>query len=68
VIPFVLWFDGILSCLRAYSLAELSELIRNLKPNDYKWEIGERMGLLAPMTYVLGYPMTSAVSAISLDA
>lgn len=55
VIPFVLWFDGILSCLRAYSLAELSELIRNLKPNDYKWEIGERMGWLAPITYVLGY-------------
>lgn len=62
VIPFVLWFDGILSCLRAYSLAELSDLIRNLKPNDYKWEIGERMGLLAPMTYVLGYPETSANS------
>ena len=60
VIPFVLWFDGILSCLRAYSLAELSELIRNLKPNDYKWEIGERMGLLAPMTYMLGYPKKSA--------
>jgi len=55
VIPFVLWFDGILSCLRAYSLAELSELIRALKPNDYKWEIGERMGLLTPITYVLGY-------------
>lgn len=62
VIPFVLWFDGILSCLRAYSLAELSELIRNLKPNNYKWEIGERMGLLAPMTYVLGYPETSVNS------
>jgi hypothetical protein len=78
VIPFVLWFDGILSCLRAYSLAELSELIRNLKPNNYKWEIGERMGLLAPMTYVLGYPKTSvnslafesveAVSAIQSNA
>lgn len=62
VIPFVLWFDGILSCLRAYSLAELSELIRTLKPNNYKWEIGERIGLLAPMTYVLGYPKTSADS------
>ena len=78
VIPFVLWFDGILSCLRAYSLAELSGLIRNLKPNDYKWEIGEQMGLLAPMTYMLGYPKTSAdslalesaeaVSAIRSDA
>jgi hypothetical protein len=78
VIPFVLWFDGILSCLRAYSLAELSELIRHLKPNDYKWEIGERMGLLAPMTYVLGYAenrtntlaleSAEAVSAVQSDA
>lgn len=56
VIPFVLWFDGILSCLRAYSPAELSQLISRLEANDYKWEIGEVNGRLAPVTYALGYP------------
>ena len=56
VIPFVLWFDGLLSCLRAYSPAELSELISGLKTTGYKWEIGEEIGWLAPVTYMLGYP------------
>jgi hypothetical protein len=56
VIPFVLWFDGILSCLRAYSPAELSQLISHLRGNDYKWEIGEVMGRIAPVTFMLGYP------------
>lgn len=56
VIPFVLWFDGILSCLRAYSPAELSQLISDLRGNDYKWEIGEVTGRLAPVTFMLGYP------------
>ena len=56
VIPFVLWFDGILSCLRAYSPAELAQLISRLEGNDYQWEIGEVTGRLAPVTYMLGYP------------
>jgi hypothetical protein len=56
VIPFVLWFDGVLSCLRAYSPAELSQLISHLRGNDYKWEIGEVTGRLAPVTFMLGYP------------
>ena len=56
VIPFVLWFDGILSCLRAYSPAELGQLISRLDANDYKWETGEVTGQLAPVTYMLGYP------------
>ncbi len=56
VIPFVLWFDGILSCLRAYSPAELEQLISGLEANDYKWEIGEVTGRFAPVTYMLGYP------------
>ncbi len=30
VVPFVLWFDGWMSCLRCYSHEELSELVRSL--------------------------------------
>jgi hypothetical protein len=56
VIPFVLLYDGVLSCLRAYSLAELSALSSSLKPNDYTWEVGELRGGLAAVTYLLGYP------------
>ena len=62
VIPFVLWFDGVVSCLRAYSPAELSKLITNLKVNDYTWEVGEQTGWLAPITYMLGYPQSPAQS------
>ena len=62
VIPFVLWFDGVVSCLRAYSPVELSKLIANLKTNDYTWEIGEQIGWLAPITYMLGYPQSPAKS------
>lgn len=68
VIPFVLWFDGVLSCLRAYSPAELSELIRKLKANDYKWEIGEQTGWFAPITYMLGYPQNGTMSPASDSA
>lgn len=63
VIPFVLWFDGVVSCLRAYSPAELSAMIGNLRSNDYTWEIGEETGWIAPVTYMLGYPLARATSA-----
>ena len=57
IVPFVLWFDGVLSCLRAYSPAELSQLISRLRANHYKWEVGEKIGWLVPITYLLGYPV-----------
>lgn len=67
VIPFVLWFDGVLSCLRAYSPAELSQLISHLRGNDYKWEIGEVTGRLAPVTFMLGYPDQPSTSPAQAD-
>lgn len=30
VVPFVIWYDGWISCLRAYPVAELDEMIRDL--------------------------------------
>jgi hypothetical protein len=56
IIPFVLWFDGVLSCLRAYSVEELTDMVSRLNAEDYKWEIGEEPDWLAPITYVIGYP------------
>lgn len=68
VIPFVLWFDAILSCLRAYSPAELSQLISHLKANDYNWQIGEVTGRLAPVTFMVGYPDRHDLSPSLLEA
>jgi hypothetical protein len=55
VIPFVLFFDGVISCLRAYSQKELWLLAAQVKAKNYAWQIGERSGL-APVTFLVGYP------------
>jgi hypothetical protein len=58
VIPFVLFFDGLISCLRAYSLGELHEMTEGLVSSGYRWEIGEQAGGLLPLriTYLFGWP------------
>ncbi len=62
VVPFVLLVDGILSCLRAYSTAELSQLVSSLSGETYKWQIGEGTAGIVRVTYMLGYPAVSAPS------
>ena len=59
MIPFVLFFDGLVSCLRAYSLEELEEMITGLRGNGYRWELGEETGELLPLriTYLIGSPV-----------
>jgi len=62
VIPLVLLFDGIVSCLRTYSPPELSDLTSELSPSGYTWEIGkERTGILSiPITYLIGHASVAA--------
>lgn len=57
VVPLVLLFDGIVSCLRTYSSAELIELRDKLSANEYKWDIGEDEGRYLPVTvtYLIGH-------------
>jgi len=55
VIPFVLFFDGVLSCLRAYSPAELREMASRVGAKKYRWDAG-RAGVV---TYLVGYPAGS---------
>ena len=62
VVPFVLLVDGILSCLRAYSTAELSQLVSSLSGESYKWQIGKGTAGVVRVTYMLGYPEVSARS------
>lgn len=59
VVPFVLWFDGVISCLRVYSPRELQEFVDEIGAEHYRWEIGEdATGVVpVPITYLLGYPM-----------
>jgi flavin-dependent dehydrogenase len=59
VVPFVLLVDGILSCLRAYSTTELSQLVSSLSGESYKWKIGKGTAGIVPVTYMLGYPEVS---------
>jgi hypothetical protein len=57
VVPLVLLYDGIVSCLRTYSCAELESLVNSLDSDNYLWEVGqERRGFL-PVTYLIGSPV-----------
>jgi hypothetical protein len=58
LLPLVALFDGIVSCLRTYSPAELRELVDGLSANGHTWEIGNEKGPISPvpLTYLIGYP------------
>jgi hypothetical protein len=58
-IPFVLLIDGIVSCLRSYTPAELSTMVAQLDGAPYRWEIGRVASPLSPIgvTYAIGYPV-----------
>jgi hypothetical protein len=62
IVPIVLLFDGIVSCLRAYSPGELRELTRGLTDEGYGWEIGcmKRGFWRLPITFLVGYPVLAA--------
>jgi hypothetical protein len=59
VLPIVGTFDGVVSCLRTYSKAELKELVRGL--DSYDWEIGDFRGRWSPLrgSYLIGVPRLS---------
>jgi len=55
-LPLVGTLDGIVSCLRTYSKAELAGLVRGL--DSYDWDIGDFRGGWSPLrgTYLIGVP------------
>jgi hypothetical protein len=61
IIPIGVLFDGIVSCLRTYSPAELAALVEPLQGDGYRWEVGEARSERSrlPITYLLGYPASS---------
>ena len=50
VVPLCTWWDGVVSCLRAYSPEELARLVAALPDNDYVWDIGRLPVPGAPTT------------------
>jgi len=60
IIPLVLLFDGVVSCLRTYRPEELREIVGKLEASDYRWQIGEQLSGRTPITYLIGCPPTSA--------
>jgi hypothetical protein len=64
VIPIVLFFDGLVSCLRTYSPGELLELTSGFSASDYRWEVGEEGSgrLSVPITYLIGIPPSGGVA------
>ena len=59
VVPFTVFIDGVLSCLRAYSLGDLRQLTKGLGGDEYRWEMGEQGGGTIGITYLIGIPVNS---------
>jgi hypothetical protein len=58
LMPLIALFDGLVSCLRTYSVEELRDLTARLDANDYHWGIGmvkSKAGPI-PITYRIGVP------------
>lgn len=64
--PFVLWFDGIVSCLRTYSAGEFLQIARRADPEEtFEWTVSaasiDPFGIHAIGTYV-GIPKSKSQS------
>lgn len=58
--PLASMWDGVVSQLRSYTVAELSDLAHQVQAEDYTWEVGQVntwLGNLVRVTYVAGYPI-----------
>jgi hypothetical protein len=62
LIPLLIFWDGLVSCLRAYSTTELEALVEGLDKDGYRWEIGEIQLEPTParVAYVIGLPPLEA--------
>jgi len=58
IIPLVLLFDGVVSCLRTYRPGELREVVGKLSAAGYQWQAGKCRDsrLKMPITYLIGIP------------
>lgn len=59
IVPLFVWWDGMVSCLRTYSEAEMNDLIAQVKNHDqFHWEVGRVKSGPAQLLFLLGTPKT----------
>jgi len=65
VVPLCTWWDGLVSCLRAYTPEELTSLVSGLPENDYVWDIGKLPVPYSPtsLVYLIGRPRANAAAS-----
>ena len=57
IVPLFVWWDGIVSSLRTYSVKEMKELLKSLgKTEKYDWEINRIKSGPGTILYLLGTP------------
>ncbi|KAA1243537.1 hypothetical protein [Aquimarina sp. RZ0] len=55
IVPLFVWWDGIISSLRTYSIKEMNELVESLDHKDkFDWEIGKVKSGPGVILYLLG--------------
>ena len=62
-IPPAVLFDGVVSCLRTYTPAELRALAEESAPAGYAWAAGEAGTGPIPMTYLVGAAVESSAAS-----
>jgi len=63
--PFVVVYEGVVSCLRTYTPEELTALARGADPQGrFDWQAGEQPyeGSAVPATYLIGTPKNQPAS------
>lgn len=59
ILPGMLGWDNVVSCLRTYSKEDLDPWLEELSSDDYVWEVGELWNprLKTHYPYIMGYPV-----------
>lgn len=70
VLPFVVAFDAVVSCLRTYETDEIDRIVRRVDAPGYTWEVGKVKVPWLPMhlTYLVGLPPHAASAAGTAEA
>lgn len=60
LVPLMVLWDGVVSCLRTYDARELRALVESVSGGErFDWDVGELAGKAwIPVTYLIGVPRT----------
>ena len=60
ILPLMLGWDNVVSCLRTYSRREIMGFLSQLQSDGYRWEVGELLNpiLRVQYPYIMGYPVS----------